>query len=886
MILLMAVQRGQDIPLGGHNMFIDRMIKRIAGALKNFNPIPSNLAPDCLAWYDAEYRDENIIVQADQYMLNGNFAIDSNADGLADNWLSYNLASHSLSSGIQSFTPASQYGGIRDVVFVRNQAVGDVVYGCAWVDATSINVKLFFYEGAGGTWSGTAHPGTSRFEFLSALGTLKTPSEAEFYIENSSASGFTLIRAVKMRQYNLTRIFGKGNEPTRVEMDMIIFANGDLYWDGNAPICINTGIKSVSLPQSVVNGSFENDFTGWTLQGSPTISTGNSKEGSKCLAIANEDGVVKDVVFPNGNKIHVCAWINITAYTSGSFTVGAWNYGTTTNLIYVNTSALTSGYIRVGIEKLATSGGVRVRAFGSGGSVLSGYVDGIMCFDKTAIFGKGWEPTTAQMNTILDGLVAYFDGTVPASFDYGRRYYWYDCSGHNRFMKLYNFAYTTASGWNTSPAPALDGDVTDDWIGRREDNFIPANTSFSYVACFSPNADNANSYLAYQFITDFVTGAGTRCYYATGQFNVELRDSDMGTIKYLIYTASISASRFYTLSYSYDISTKRATLYLQGIPIAVSAALPNGTVAINFIRSLRNAAGTIYTGNKQGYEGWFNRVLTNAEHNMVYNNNATRFKQYLTTITSAPYILDQISGSLAAYSLRKLKSTATYCMRVRRSSDSTEQDIGFSSDGLIDIVALITFVGSSTGYVMIWYDQTGNGNHATTTAPPTIMSSGFLNQGTRNIGIGDIGSYNGLIYPASVATSAKSCNVVESGAGGTIINDGGTGQLIHFSANGDTERFIITGGGSSVSCFINGVSVSQWTTGDVAYDSLIYGHNNIGTYTNLNISSWGAFNLGLLNWNSYYGLVYENIWFSTVLTSEERKLLESDQSSYYGITVS
>lgn len=44
------------------------------------------------------------------------------------------------------------------------------------------------------------------------------------------------------------------------------------------------------------------------------------------------------------------------------------------------------------------------------------------------------------------------------------------------------------------------------------------------------------------------------------------------------------------------------------------------------------------------------------------------------------------------------------CIRVRRSSDNTEQDINFSG-GVVDTNAIASFVGSGTGYVMTWYDQ-------------------------------------------------------------------------------------------------------------------------------------------------------------------------------------
>ena len=48
-------------------------------------------------------------------------------------------------------------------------------------------------------------------------------------------------------------------------------------------------------------------------------------------------------------------------------------------------------------------------------------------------------------------------------------------------------------------------------------------------------------------------------------------------------------------------------------------------------------------------------------------------------------ILDEYSGAAAAYSVRRLSSSYTDgLIRVRRSSDDTEQDIGFDSNGDLD----------------------------------------------------------------------------------------------------------------------------------------------------------------------------------------------------------
>lgn len=64
---------------------------------------------------------------------------------------------------------------------------------------------------------------------------------------------------------------------------------------------------------------------------------------------------------------------------------------------------------------------------------------------------------------------------------------------------------------------------------------------------------------------------------------------------------------------------------------------------------------------------------------------------------------------LAAYSLRKLSSTYSGdAVRVRRTSDNAEQDIGFDASGNLDTSALTTFLGSDDGFLAKWYDQSGN----------------------------------------------------------------------------------------------------------------------------------------------------------------------------------
>jgi hypothetical protein len=93
-------------------------------------------------------------------------------------------------------------------------------------------------------------------------------------------------------------------------------------------------------------------------------------------------------------------------------------------------------------------------------------------------------------------------------------------------------------------------------------------------------------------------------------------------------------------------------------------------------------------------------------------------------------VLDGLSSVVAGYSVRRLRSAyAGACMRVRRSSDNVEQDIGFTPRGNLDTIALLSFIGTSSGMVVTWYDQSGSGNNATQSTAgdqPAIVTSGAM----------------------------------------------------------------------------------------------------------------------------------------------------------------
>jgi hypothetical protein len=112
---------------------------------------------------------------------------------------------------------------------------------------------------------------------------------------------------------------------------------------------------------------------------------------------------------------------------------------------------------------------------------------------------------------------------------------------------------------------------------------------------------------------------------------------------------------------------------------------------------------------------------------------------YYGSFASAVYFTDLFGVPAAAYSLRKLSPNSVYAgaaIRVRRSSDNTEQDINFVSSAPnagIDTSALLTFVGAGNGFVTSWYNQNGSGNNFAQTSAgnqPRIVNGGVID--TRN----------------------------------------------------------------------------------------------------------------------------------------------------------
>jgi hypothetical protein len=251
--------------------------------------------------------------------------------------------------------------------------------------------------------------------------------------------------------------------------------------------------------------------------------------------------------------------------------------------------------------------------------------------------------------------------------------------------------------------------------------------------------------------------------------------------------------------------------------------------------------------------------------------------------------------------VRKLDKDYTgYCMRVREDSGDTEADIGFDGSGGVDQSAIATHCGSANGYVVTWYDQSGNANNATQatgTSQPQIYNgtavvtengqpaidfdgdSIFVEHTPSSINLGTNDHYvSGVL---TVGLNANSNQVWLEEEGGNSARHlfwwQASDQTLQLYANSvigsgtssvKGDQYLLTGTrvGTTSTLFKNGVSSLTGTAAD--FDST--GDLKIGT----NVTEAGN--------QSWDGVIQEIvIWASD--QSSNRTGIESDINTYFSI---
>jgi hypothetical protein len=273
--------------------------------------------------------------------------------------------------------------------------------------------------------------------------------------------------------------------------------------------------------------------------------------------------------------------------------------------------------------------------------------------------------------------------------------------------------------------------------------------------------------------------------------------------------------------------------------------------------------------------------------------------------------LDAVTGAAAAYSLRRLSiSYSGYAIQVRRSSDSHTQDIGFDADGNLDTQALITFVGAGSGYVKIWYDQSGNGkdvSQATTSKQPRIVNAGVLETANNAPTVRFISTSSTTLTTTSVPLTAGDDTYTYIAVAQLIVP---TNDQVIFEQNTSTVQtnkraclcdvsggtYGFSGEGNNNTTFSPPSNVlfqvSMTIDNSLANNINFYRNGNAGTAvatsspSNLAVGANG-FSLGskYSSSNEFLdGYVSEVIVYDSVLSSGNRQSVQNSEGHYYNIS--
>lgn len=257
-------------------------------------------------------------------------------------------------------------------------------------------------------------------------------------------------------------------------------------------------------------------------------------------------------------------------------------------------------------------------------------------------------------------------------------------------------------------------------------------------------------------------------------------------------------------------------------------------------------------------------------------------------------LLDTYSGAEAAYSLRKLRSAYTgNAIRVRRSSDNTEQNIGFVNN-VLDTSSLLTFVGAGNGFITTWYDQSGNANNATQTTAanqPQIVSTGAMitTNGKNSISFDGTNDSLNLTSIINVAASNYNSFVGKRDASGRRLMGltGGQGGAVYLWALWIDNNYYL----QAKATHYQGSNATDTTTNQL----LLTGLNNAGTMSifkngNTITSAQNAITIGMTisTIGIYSGPAYafcnlQEIVFYNSNQSTNRTGIETNINSFYSV---
>lgn len=196
-------------------------------------------------------------------------------------------------------------------------------------------------------------------------------------------------------------------------------------------------------------------------------------------------------------------------------------------------------------------------------------------------------------------------------------------------------------------------------------------------------------------------------------------------------------------------------------------------------------------------------------------------------------------------------------MSIRRSSDNAFKDFYPDSNGRLSMssedglgTSLSTWIGSDSGYIYIWYDQTGNGNHwvnVVLLAQVPIISSGVLLTDVNGLAAP---SLSGTTYFDSAGFSGHTVcdsDMVFSTSSTTFMTYGFAGATYSFVAQSGSASAALNGNYGSPTLYVDGVAPTQNNRNDIYLASI--GTSKVITHQGANTTTF--INSGVNKYNGF-----------------------------------
>lgn len=304
--------------------------------------IPANLKPNVLAWWDARERGQ-VFYGLNQIVANGNFV---NTTG----WTAY-ASALSATGGVLAATGDGSHEYLGAYAFCTGYLAASAKFylrGEARVrDAAATKIELQALS-SGTVTTVVAQtintPTADNWYPLSGIASMGAGTGdigirvRSIYADGATANG-KILEVRNLRLYPVSIIMGAGNEPTAAEMDAILTADGNQYWEGTRQVLCNPDNKyywkdySGNGRHMKLNGFAYSGASGW-----------QSPYGLGTDGVDDYGRYVMPEFNPNANGISIFAVFSIPN-TTGSKYIGIGSNAseaTAPIALYVSGSNLTA----------------------------------------------------------------------------------------------------------------------------------------------------------------------------------------------------------------------------------------------------------------------------------------------------------------------------------------------------------------------------------------------------------------------------------------------------------------------------------------------------------------------------------------------------------------